>query len=130
MAVANITEAIDEVIEAIFSEAFIANPGTLRASFVRWMDVFGQTLPGGVAPLNESSLGNRTVRNWQFQSLIVLNNLPADPNATRVDFQRVAEVVYRTCSAARQATIAGDITAAQEGGVGTGIVGQYNIAWP
>lgn len=122
MPVGNITEAIDEVVQSVSLAR-----ATLNASLNSWIStVFTEALPGPGAPFNESSLENRVVRNWKFQSLIVFSELPADPNATQADAQKVTDLVFRTCNAVRTGQLAGDITANQRDSV----VAQYNISWP
>lgn len=120
---ANITQAIDEVVANIVSKRT-----TLRTSFLLWLNVFGETLPTSgppFSPLEERSLGNRSVRNWQPISRVLLERIPVDPTAGRLDTERVIDIVFRTANAVKFAEIAGDITTAQR----DAILAQYNLAW-
>ena len=120
---------IDEAINLVVTNTVLRqSAGTLNASYVLWLNVFGENLPTSgppFFPFAESSLENRVARNWQFDSNILLAGLPADPDTTFVDASRTADNLFRMLNAVRTAQIDGDITVAQR----DAIVSQYNLAW-
>ena len=123
MPVANIDEAIDEVVYNVWQQS-----ATLRDQLDVWLVIFSDYLtPDGVNfyPLDDASVNERTVRNWKIPSLRVRGELPAGACVTD-EVQTVIEVVNRTLEAARYALAQGNITANQL----DGIVYQYNLAWP
>jgi hypothetical protein len=126
MAIAvTIDDAINDLIINLYAPP---QPANMNANFVLWLNIFADTLPTSgppFFPLVETDPNNRFVRNWQFQSRIVLSTLPPDPTATQVDIQRVAELLNRTLNAVKFADINGEITNAQRDAV----IDQYNLAF-
>ena len=121
MAVADITEAINDVVRRI-------DANDTRNDFDNWLEIFGASNPTSgppFFPFDRSIPDQRTVSDWEVVSRNVRSSLPATPFDAQ-EFQTVVDVVFRTCEAVRAAQIAGRISSDQEDAV----VDQYNIAFP
>ena len=123
MPAADITEAIENVVEAVLGNTDTAN-------YQSWLEIYGTDNPTSGPPFFPFDRGipdQRTVSDWEIPSLEVLSQLPAPANPfNETEAQLVIDIVFRTCEAVEAAQIAGRITQDQEDAV----VDQYNIAWP
>jgi hypothetical protein len=118
MAVADINEAIDKVVENVLPKG-----ATMAANLAQWLVLFGPTINN---PFDENKPDERTVRDWQVPTRRAFGEIPDTGVSPIWLTEEIVTIVNATLEAVRAANAAGRITQAQEDDV----VAQYNIAWP